>query len=112
MNCHYDESLRFVVNPSTHARQHDFTGLLSNSAANNRGFSLELTLLIDGQKGRKIAKRRGLPVAALAGVLLAAKKSGFIDEVMPIVKSLGEIGYRMIQALTTEIAKLTGESGS
>lgn len=69
-------------------------------------------LLIDEQKGRKIAKRRGLPVAGLAGVLLAAKQGGFIDEVIPIVKSLGEIGYRMSQSLIAEIARLAGESVS
>lgn len=69
-------------------------------------------LLIDERKGRNIAIRRGLPVAGLAGVLLAAKRCGFIDEVMPIVKSLGEIGYRMSQSLITEIARLAGESGS
>jgi predicted nucleic acid-binding protein len=51
-------------------------------------------------------------VASLAGVLLAAKKGGIIDEAMPIVKCLGEIGYRMSQSLTAEIARLAGESGS
>ena len=67
-------------------------------------------LLIDERKGRAVAKRRGVPVAGLAGVLLAAKKNGIIDEVMPVVKCLGEIGYRMSQSLITEIARLTGES--
>lgn len=66
-------------------------------------------LLIDERKGRAVAKRRGLPVAGLVGVLLAAKRSGFVDEVMPIVKSLGEIGYRMSQSLITEIARVAGE---
>jgi predicted nucleic acid-binding protein len=69
-------------------------------------------LLIDERKGRAVAKRRGVPVAGLAGVLLAAKKGGIIDEVMPIVKCLGEIGYRMSQSLIAEIARLAGESGS
>ena len=67
-------------------------------------------LLIDERKGREIAKRRGVPLAGLAGVLLAAKKGGFIDEAMPIVKSLGEMGYRMSQSLMIEIARLAGEN--
>ncbi len=67
-------------------------------------------LLIDERKGRAVAKRRGVPVAGLAGFLLAAKKNGIIDEVLPIVKCLGESGYRMSQSLITEIARLTGES--
>jgi predicted nucleic acid-binding protein len=69
-------------------------------------------LLIDERKGRAVAKRRGVPVAGLAGVLLAAKKGGIIDEVIPIVKCLGEIGYRMSQSLITEIARLARECGN
>ena len=66
-------------------------------------------LLIDERKGRAVAKRRGVPVAGIAGVLLAAKKRGFVDEVLPIVKSLEEAGYRMSAALISEIARLAGE---
>lgn len=68
-------------------------------------------LLIDERKGRAVAKRRGVPVAGIAGVLLAAKKRGFVDEVLPIVKNLEEVGYRLSAALTREIARLAGESG-
>ena len=66
-------------------------------------------LLIDERKGRSVAKRRGIPVAGTAGVMLAAKKRGLVDEVMPILKSLEEIGYRISVTLTKEIAKLAGE---
>lgn len=68
-------------------------------------------LLIDERKGRAVAKRRGVPVAGIAGVLLAAKKHGFIDEVLPSIKRQAEVGYRMSVALTKEIARLAGESG-
>ena len=69
-------------------------------------------LLIDEQKDREIAKRRGIPVVGLVGALLAAKQRGFIDEVMPIVKSLGEMDYRMSHSLMREIAWLAGENES
>jgi predicted nucleic acid-binding protein len=69
-------------------------------------------LLIDERKVRAVAKCRGVPVAGLAGVLLAAKKGGVIGEVMSIVKCLGEIGYRMSQSLITEIARLAEENKS
>jgi predicted nucleic acid-binding protein len=68
-------------------------------------------LLIDERKGRAVARRRGVPIAGIAGVLLAAKKHGFIDEVLPLVNDLEQIGYRMSPALISEIARRAGESG-
>ena len=68
-------------------------------------------LLIDERKGRAVAKRRGVPVAGIAGVLLTAKKHGFIDEVLPLVKDLEQIGYRLSPALVREIARRAGENG-
>ncbi|MCP3662692.1 MAG: DUF3368 domain-containing protein [Gammaproteobacteria bacterium] len=65
--------------------------------------------MIDERKCRAVAKHRGVPVAGIAGVLLAAKKRGFVDEVLPIVKNLGEVGYRLSAALTKEIARLAEE---
>jgi predicted nucleic acid-binding protein len=68
-------------------------------------------LLIDERKGRAIAKRRGVPVVGMAGVLLAAKKRGLIDAVLPSLKNMERGGYRMSAGLTREIARLAGEDG-
>ncbi|MES9902956.1 MAG: DUF3368 domain-containing protein [Sedimenticola sp.] len=68
-------------------------------------------LLIDERKGRAVARRRGVLVAGIAGILLTAKKHGFIGEVLPLIKDLKQIGYRMSAALVSEIARLAGESG-
>ena len=68
-------------------------------------------LLIDERKGRAIANRRGVPVVGIAGVLLAAKKRGLIDAVVPILKNLEQAGYRISAGLTKEIARLAGEGG-
>ena len=69
-------------------------------------------LLIDERKGRAVARRRAVPIAGIAGVLLVAKKHGFIGEVLPLVKDLEQIGYRMSPALVCEIARRAGESGA
>ncbi len=66
-------------------------------------------LLIDERKGRVVAKRRGVPVAGVAGVLLAAKKHGLVDSVLPVLTSLESVGYRLSEALKKEIARLAGE---
>jgi hypothetical protein len=68
-------------------------------------------LLIDERKGRAIANRRGVPVVGIAGVLLAAKKRGLIDTVVPILKNLEQAGYRISAGLTKEITRLAGEGG-
>jgi predicted nucleic acid-binding protein len=67
-------------------------------------------LLIDERKGRAVAKRRGIPVVGVAGVLLAAKKRGLIDAVLPILKCLEGGGYRFSFELIQEIAGLAGEN--
>ena len=66
-------------------------------------------LLIDERKGRALAKRRGVPVAGVAGVLLAAKKYGLIDSVLPVLTSLESAGYRLSEALKKGIARRAGE---
>jgi len=68
-------------------------------------------LLIDERKGRAVAKRRGIPVVGVAGVLLTAKKRGLIDLVLPILKNLERAGYRVSVELVQEIARLAGEDG-
>ena len=67
-------------------------------------------LLIDERKGRAVAKRRGIPVVGIAGVLLAAKKRGLLDAVLPILKSLERGGYRLSSGLVQDIAGLAGEN--
>ena len=67
-------------------------------------------LLIDDRRGRHIAKRRGIPVAGVAGVLLAAKQHGLINGVLPVLKELARQGYRLSPELANTIAGLAGEA--
>jgi predicted nucleic acid-binding protein len=43
---------------------------------------------------------------------MAAKKHGFVSEVLPVIKRLAEVGYRMSADLISEIARLAGEDES
>ena len=52
-------------------------------------------LLIDDAKGRRIAHRRGVRVAGVAGVLLAAKSQGVLGAVAPVLEALSRAGYRL-----------------
>ena len=66
-------------------------------------------LLVDDARGRRTARRRGIPVAGVAGVLLAAKSRREIAAVGPILRKLSEAGYRLSPHLVTEVLAAAGE---
>jgi predicted nucleic acid-binding protein len=68
-------------------------------------------LLIDERRGRQIARRRGIPVVGLAGVLLAAKQRGLLESVESVLAALSRQGYRLSDALLDEVLRLAGETG-
>lgn len=68
-------------------------------------------LLIDERRGRAIARRRGIPVVGSAGVLLAAKRRGLLESVQPVLMELSCQGYRLSDALVSEVLRLAGEAG-
>lgn len=49
-------------------------------------------VLIDERRGREIARRRGLLVVGLAGVLLAAKRAGLLESVAPVLAERSRLG--------------------
>ena len=69
-------------------------------------------LLIDERRGRQIARARGIPVVGLAGVLLAAKRSGLLPSVASTLADLSREGYRLSDALVSEVLRLAGEAES
>jgi predicted nucleic acid-binding protein len=66
-------------------------------------------LLIDERRGRAIARRRGIPIAGLAGVLLAAKRHGLLESVQPVLMELSRQAYRLSDALVLKVLRLAGE---
>ena len=66
-------------------------------------------LLMDERRGRQVAKKRGLTVIGIAGVLLAAKSGGLIETVAPVLNSLSKEGYRLSGSLMAEVLKLANE---
>ena len=60
-------------------------------------------LLIDERKGRAVAKKRGIPIVGICGLLLLAKEKGFISKVMPPLNNLLNIGYRISPKLISQV---------
>ena len=66
-------------------------------------------LLIDEAAGRQIARRRGVSVTGVAGVLSAAKASGAVVAVRPIIEGLSNAGYRLSPRLVSSVLERAGE---
>ena len=66
-------------------------------------------LLMDERRGRQVARARGIPVVGVAGVLLAAKRSGFLGSVGAALAELSRHRYGPSDALVQEVLRLAGE---
>ena len=67
-------------------------------------------LLIDERKGRRLAQRQGVPVVGLLGVVLMAKRAGFIPSARNLLNRLDhEAGVYWTDDLKETALKTVGE---
>lgn len=66
-------------------------------------------ILIDDLKGRKYAKIEGLRIIGSMGLLVEAKKRGFITEIKPIIEILLKNDIRLGDALIEQVLKIANE---
>lgn len=67
-------------------------------------------LLIDEKKGRQIAKKYGLRITGLLGILIEAKENKLLKKVKPLLdKLIYEIGFRISPKLYQEILNRVNE---
>jgi predicted nucleic acid-binding protein len=66
-------------------------------------------IIIDERKGRNEALKLGLKVTGILGVLIAAKKQGFIVAVKPILDQLRASEFWVRKELYLETLRLAGE---
>ena len=74
--------------------------------------SLELNasrLIIDEQRGRTAAVQLGQAVTGTLGVILLAKKQGYLKAIRPIIVDLLSSGFRLSRALVNKVLLATGE---
>jgi predicted nucleic acid-binding protein len=66
---------------------------------------------LDEKEGRHAAKRLGLRVVGVVGILLEAKAKGIIDNVRPYLDALRQTaGFYLSDSLYRYVLTLTGES--
>jgi len=66
-------------------------------------------LIIDERKGREIAKRMGLKITGILGVILKAKKEGVLDFIKPIIENLEAAGFWISPKLKTMVLEKADE---
>jgi predicted nucleic acid-binding protein len=66
-------------------------------------------VIIDERLGRAAARRLGLEVTGLVGVLVRAKETGLIPAVCPMLEEIRQRGYWLSDEILDMAAKLAGE---
>ena len=66
-------------------------------------------LILDDKDARRYAKRIGLPVTGTVGILLEAKRSGFVKAIKHLLDVLIENGVRLQASLVNDALQEAGE---
>jgi predicted nucleic acid-binding protein len=67
-------------------------------------------VIVDERPARRLALNLGLPVAGTAGILLRAKRLGFIPEVRPLLDEIIRRGFRLSPAIRERVLADAGET--
>jgi predicted nucleic acid-binding protein len=67
-------------------------------------------VILDEIIGRNYAKQLNLKLTGTLGILLKAKKKGFIDKILPLLNELTQKGSWINPKLMMQIVKIAGES--
>lgn len=68
------------------------------------------SLLMDERRGRAAARRLGLPLFGVLGVLVQARRQGQIPALAPLLQQLQTNGYRIAPALVAAALGAAGEA--
>lgn len=96
--------------------ENDFTQLLQHSLDDGEVQALALAkqlnsgVLMDEQRGRKLATYHAIPVVGVLGVLMKSKQMGLITEISPMLEQLQHENYHLSASLVARVLAQSGES--
>ncbi len=67
--------------------------------------------VLDDALARQVAETLRLPLTGTLGLLLDAKRHGFIQAVAPLLEQLDALGFRLASQTRVAVLKLAGERG-
>ncbi len=67
-------------------------------------------VIMDDLAGRAHARTRGMELTGLAGILIAARKHGYINRVSTLIEKLDASDFRLSRDLVDTILELAGEA--
>ncbi len=98
--------------PLQDSRHADLLNDLDRGEAEAIALALEQNadlLIIDERLGRRHAKRLGISITGVLGVLLRAKQNGHLFELKPNIIRLRQAGIRLGDKLVERVLQLAGE---
>ena len=101
-----------VQNPIDIENQTVLSSSLDRGEASSIALAMErkdCRLIIDEQKGRRIARQLGLTITGTLGVLVEAKQKGLILMLKPVLDRIKQTDFRLSERLIQEILKQVGE---
>jgi len=66
--------------------------------------------VLDDALARRVAIAKGIPIKGTLGLLLDAKRAGYLTAVKPSLDRLHELNFRLTQETREAVLKLAGES--
>ena len=70
---------------------------------------VDVEIVLDDRKARRVARELGLNVLGTVGLMVRAKRAGIIERVGPVLSELEASGFRLTPALVGEALRLAGE---
>lgn len=101
-----------VVNPTNKTYQKILEASLDKGEASAIAFAIEQSnclLIIDDYKGRKYAEQLGIKITGTLGVIIAAKQTGHIKSVKPLLVKIKKTDFRLSPDLEMRALKKSGE---
>lgn len=98
-----------ISEPSTVAVLHDLDEGERQAIALASALGKDVLLLMDDHAGRQAARKLGLSVTGLLGLVLLAKEKGLVNRVGSLIEELREAGYWLSDEVVEVARKLAGE---